>query len=164
MLRVLAGLSALALTVAACGSSADEPEASAEDPLTFEAATPDGSEFQAADVAGEDTVLWFWAPWCAVCRTEGPDVVAVAEEFEGRVNVIGVGSSGTLEQMQAFVDETGTSGLTQIADVSGEVWAHFDVVATPTFVFINDDGRTQTFAGGLGRSGLADALGQLVES
>ncbi len=32
-------------------------------PLTFAGETVDGSAFEAGDYAGQDLVLWFWAPW-----------------------------------------------------------------------------------------------------
>jgi thioredoxin-related protein len=64
--------------------------------------------------------------------------------------------------MQAFVDDTETSMLTHVADVPGDVWRQFGVVAQPTFVFIDDDGRSQTFAGALGEAALIDAMAQLA--
>jgi len=32
-------------------------------PLSFSGGTVDGAEFEAGDYAGQDLVLWFWAPW-----------------------------------------------------------------------------------------------------
>ncbi len=41
-----------------------EPDADASDwPHTFVAEQVDGSIFDAGDHAGQDLVLWFWAPW-----------------------------------------------------------------------------------------------------
>lgn len=64
----------LALTAAACGSdSASAPAAtSAADAgaadagagvLALQAPAADGSVIDLADYAGQDLVLWFWAPW-----------------------------------------------------------------------------------------------------
>ena len=69
--RLLAGLVAAALTLAACGGgdgdggSADGntgavPEAQL---LAFEAETIDGETVDVGDYAGSDLVIWFWAPW-----------------------------------------------------------------------------------------------------
>jgi thiol-disulfide isomerase/thioredoxin len=175
----VAALSALALVLAACGSAVDEtaasdPTSSAADgdspdavegghPLSFQAVTTDGADFDASELAGQDVVLWFWAPWCTICRSEAPSVAAAATQLDGSVEIVGVASSGTLEEMQAFVDETGAAAVTHVADVPGDVWRQFGVVAQPTFVFVNDDGRTQTFAGGLSQAALVDAMEQLAD-
>jgi thiol-disulfide isomerase/thioredoxin len=179
-----AGAAALVLTACGTGeattSAADSaasgsPSARATDPagsgsaavdhpLTFQSVTTDGAEFDAADLAGQDVVLWFWAPWCTICRSEAPQVADVAEEMDGTVQLVGVASSGSLEQMQAFVTDTGTESITHVADVQGDVWRQFGVVAQPTFVFVDDDGRTQTFAGALGHAALLDAMKQLADA
>lgn len=152
-----------ALLVAACGGAspqADDGENESSS-LSFESVTTDGDAFDASALDGADVVLWFWAPWCTICRTEAPSVVAAAAT-NSDVRVIGVASSGSLEEMQAFVADTETSALTHVADVSGDVWRQFEVVAQPTFVFVDDDGRTQTFAGALSEAALVDAMAQLA--
>ena len=158
-------VTAIALTglTAACGSAATPADGGETEPsaLSFESVTTDGEAFDASNLDGEDVVLWFWAPWCTICRTEAPSVVAAAASNED-VRVIGVASSGSVEEMRAFVAETETSSLTHVADVPGDVWRQFEVVAQPTFVFIDDDGRTQTFAGALSEEALIDAMAQLA--
>ncbi len=72
---------ALALSAAACGSSggdgaasgdstdvsgdsADSTEAAAPSSLLdISAPTADGSTIELSDYAGQDLLLWFWAPW-----------------------------------------------------------------------------------------------------
>jgi thiol-disulfide isomerase/thioredoxin len=167
---------AVAVLASACGSAGTGPETGDEssdaaaasststtNPLTFASTTTEGEDFDARDLAGRDVVLWFWAPWCTVCRSEAPQVAAAAEQVED-VTVIGVASSGSLQEMREFVDETGAGTLTHVADVPGDVWRSFEVVAQPTFVFIDDDGRTQTFAGGLPQAALVDAMKQLAQA
>lgn len=154
---------AVAVLVAACGSASPQADdgATGSSAMSFESVTTDGETFDASALDGEDVVLWFWAPWCTICRTEAPSVVAAAVK-NSDVRVIGVASSGSLEEMQAFVADTETSALTHVADVSGEVWRQFEVVAQPTFVFVDDDGRTQTFAGALSEAALVDAMARLA--
>lgn len=143
------------------GPTAQEP---GTHPLDFRATTLMGEQLDASALAGQDVVLWFWAPWCTVCRAEAPQVAAAAEEMAGRVEVLGVASSGTVEDMRAFVTETGSTSFPHVADVPGEVWQRFGVVAQPTFVFVDDDGRTQTVVGGLAQAALLDAMRQLEEA
>lgn len=182
--RLAAAVVATGLVLSACGSD-DAPSAAtrsasggpaaqadsiaddapeAAQPLAFRSVTTEGAPFDAEDLVGQDVVLWFWAPWCTICRSEAPQVAEVAKEMEGTVELVGVASSGTLEQMQQFVTDTGTESVTHVADVPGDVWRQFGVVAQPTFVFVNDDGRTQTFAGALGHAALLDAMKQLADA
>lgn len=175
----MAAAAAIGLLLAACGGAADDSAsaeqsaaapseaptsaASGESPLSFQSVTTQGEEFDATQLAGEDVVLWFWAPWCTICRSEAAHVAAAAAQVDG-VAVVGVASSGSLEDMQAFVDETGAGSITHVADVPGDVWQQFGVVAQPTYVFVDDDGRTQSFAGGLSQAALVDAMEQLADA
>lgn len=159
---MLAAACGTADTDAATAAAASSSPSAAGDALTFTSTTTEGAVFDADDVAGKDVVLWFWAPWCTICRAEAPQVTAAAEQVSD-VTVIGVASGGTLQEMQTFVEETGSGSITHLADVDGEVWRAFEVVAQPTFVFVDDDGRTQTFSGGLPQQTLVDAMQQLGE-
>ena len=173
--RLVTALLAAALGVSACGEGGaataqptagptGQPAAADEHPLDFASTTTTGEAFDGAELVGDDVVLWFWAPWCTVCRSEAPQVEAAAEQLDGQVRVVGVASSGSLEDMQAFVAETVSADLTHVADVPGEVWARFGVVTQPTFVFVDDDGRTQTVPGGLPQAALVDAMEQLADA
>lgn len=181
-------LAAAALLLAACGGAPNaagsggtsgqgageskSPAASAA-PVTPAAATPealdfsgttvvDGAAFQGAALTGKPVVMWFWAPWCTVCRAESPDVAKVAEEFKGKVTFIGIAGRGPVEDMQAFVSETGTGGFIHLADVDGSLWSRFGVVAQPSFVFVASSGEAQSFTGGLGEKDLRDVANQLL--
>jgi thiol-disulfide isomerase/thioredoxin len=140
-----------------------EVSAATPSPLDFVAQTVDGATFEAADVAGRPVVLWFWAPWCTICRAEAPDVAEVAAGLDGRVEFVGVAGRGPVEDMARFVDQTATGGFVHLADVDGALWRRFGVVAQPTFVFVAASGATTSFAGSLGADELrARALDLVV--
>lgn len=107
-------------------------------------------------------MLWFWAPWCTVCRAEAGNVVAAAAKFDGKVEIIGVAGRGELPEMEAFLVETGTNGLTHVIDSDGAIWASYGVAAQPAFAFLDDSGSVKVFIGALGESGLAEQLNKLV--
>ncbi|MBI1352351.1 MAG: redoxin domain-containing protein [Actinomycetales bacterium] len=130
--------------------------------LAFRAKTVDGQAFDAAALAGKPVVIWFWAPWCTVCRAESPDVAKVAAEFKDRVTFVGIAGLGPVNDMRAFVSETKTGGFTHLADVDGSLWARFGVVAQPSFVFITPSGEAQEFTGGLGENDLRNVANQLL--
>ncbi len=121
-----------------------------QQPLSFTAATLAGTELDVSTLAGEPVVLWFWAPWCTICRVEGPDVAAVAAELQGDVTFLGVPGRGAADDMRSFVDDTGTAALQHLVDVDGALWQRFRVVNQPSFAFVSPDGSVELFAGALG--------------
>ncbi|MDZ7734686.1 MAG: redoxin domain-containing protein [Acidimicrobiia bacterium] len=158
--RVAVLAAAFSLAAAACG-----PSAGGSDPeLDFSASQLEGGTVEAASFEGSDTVLWFWAPWCTTCRGEAPDILEVAGEYEGEVEIVGVASRGNVEEMHDFVDDTGTGSLRHLVDESGDIWSRYEVVNQPAFAFIDDDGSTDVHVGALGADGLRQRLADLTES
>lgn len=189
--RLAVALAAGAVALAACGGSggsdevpvaapqdasapvppagADEdPDATVDDAAVFAsvfaATTPIDAEFDAASLAGRDSVLWFWAPWCTACRAEAPDINETVARFGDDVQIVGVAGRGGIDEMRSFIDDTGTTGLTHVADIDGDVWNAFGIYAQPAFAFINDSGEIETFMGGLGADHLADRIDELLAS
>ncbi|MDP9407271.1 MAG: redoxin domain-containing protein [Actinomycetota bacterium] len=152
-------------TTAGSGTAAQvAPSATGADAPAFTAATLDGAEFDsAARFAQGPTVLWFWAPWCTICRTEAPEVLAVAEEFAGDVTVVGVAGRGEVDEMVDFVADTGTGRLEHVVDRDGAIWSEFGVVAQPAFAFVGRDGQVEVFNGALPPDDLRAAARSLAE-
>jgi thiol-disulfide isomerase/thioredoxin len=147
----------LVSVVAACGDDGDTSEsaASASAP-DFSAETLDGGELASADLDGP-TVLWFWAPWCTICRAEAPNVVDGAATLGDDVTVIGVAGRGEVEAMDEFVADTGTGALTHVVDDDGSIWAAYGVTSQPAFAFIDADGTLdEVVIGAIGQDGLVD--------
>lgn len=125
-------------------ASTTSPPAPVPDILEFTAQTVAGDTFDGGTLAGKPAVLWFWAPWCPVCKRGAGDVVAAATELGDQVNVVGVaGLSGSVDDMRAFVEETGAQSVSHIADVDGTVYTRFEVVQQDTFAFISTDGTVE---------------------
>ncbi|MGD9701201.1 MAG: redoxin family protein [Acidimicrobiia bacterium] len=122
----------------------------------------DGSTFDGAALAGTDAVVWFWAPWCTICRGEAPEVAEIAERYADQVSFVGVPGRGELDAMRAFVDDTGTGSLTHLADLDGSVWSAFGVYGQPAYAFIDDTGEIDVFVGGMGGDALAERVDELL--
>ncbi|HUG84265.1 MAG TPA: hypothetical protein VMM13_06850 [Euzebya sp.] len=74
-------------------------------------------------------------------------------------SLIGIASRDTAEQMRGFTDRHGLQDVTNIADVSGEVWERFGVFGQPTWAFVDGDtGEVEVAFGSLGRQGVLDAF------
>jgi thiol-disulfide isomerase/thioredoxin len=116
--------------------------------LDFAASTIDGGTFEGASLAGKPAVFWFWAPWCPVCKRGAADVTAAAAELGDDVAVVGVaGLSGSITDMQRFVEDTDSGSLLHIADTDGAVFTRFDVTQQDTFAFVGTDGAVELVDG-----------------
>lgn len=152
-------VAALALLIGACGG-----DPGSENAATFTAEQLGGGELSSSSFSGQDTVLWFWAPWCTTCRAEADDVVAAAEALDGRVEVIGVAGRGEVPEMEGFVDDTDTGGLTHVVDADGAIWSRYGVAAQPAFAFIDDRGDVEVVIGALGVDALTERMTALAEA
>lgn len=162
----------LALLVLAGCASKDQPAGSGVAPTTGLSsplanigplpATLGGDRLDPTSLAGKPVVLWFWAPWCPVCRSEGPSIAKVAAQYTGRVRFIGVAGEGTVAAMRAFVKETRTGGLTQLADVNGTIWRDYGVSVQPALAFITADGTADLRIGSLDERTLRARVAELA--
>jgi thiol-disulfide isomerase/thioredoxin len=130
--------------------------------LDFRATTLDGRPFDAMTLTGTPVVLWFWAPWCTICRAEAPHVAEVAAEYADRATFLGVPGLGEVADMREFVADTGMDGLMHVVDADGSLWQRFGVVSQPAYVFVGADGTVQAFGGSLDRDSLRQAADDLL--
>ncbi len=144
-------------TEAATDASAGDDRAVAAEPspaLWWTAETLDGQQLVAADLAGQDVVLWMWAPWCSVCNREAPDVARALADLPDGVTLVGVAGRDEVDAMQEFVAEHGLQEMTNVVDADGEVWASYGVSYQPAWVFIPAGGAASVAAGSIGYDGL----------
>lgn len=71
-------------------------------------------------------------------------------------------ANDTLDEMRGFVERYGLEDMPQVADVDDTIWARYGVRYQPAWVFIDDDGSTETYAGALAGPALDAALQELV--
>ncbi|UQA91948.1 redoxin domain-containing protein [Streptomyces halobius] len=176
---------ALALLATGCGTGGDRPSSAASatrpvDPgassqaaedratpkvptkLDFTTRTVDGEEFKGASLAGKHAVLWFWAPWCTVCRSEAPTIAKTAAKWGDKVTFVGVPGRGRTADMKQFVTDTGLDGIQHAVDTDGSLWAGFGVTAQPALAFVDDDGTIDVVPGGLDATKLNDKVERLT--
>ena len=116
--------------------------------LTFTAKTVDGKNFSSKVLVNKKpTVIWFWAPWCAICMNESAYIVAAAEKYKGKVNFVGIGALGSTEEMVDFVSHTKTSNFPNLNDAEGKLWNRFGIVIQPTILFIDATGKITSKVG-----------------
>lgn len=74
-------------------------------PGTLRAPNDMSNALDVTDATWESTVIKsdspvlvdFWAPWCGPCRTMGPYVDKLAEEFQGRLKVVKLNTQDNTE-------------------------------------------------------------------
>lgn len=158
----------------AAGDSATATDSHSDDAATehsgtasavpaFTSQTVDGEAFDSASLEGQSTVMWFWAPWCSVCRAEADEVASLETQFGDEVTFLGVGGrSEDPAAMQDFVADTNTAGFTHLSDTSGEVWRTFGVVSQPSYAFLTSGGQVEIVVGSLSESDLEKQIEALV--
>ena len=89
-------------------------------------------------------------------------MAAVAAEYQGRVTILGVPGRADVAEMQEFVADTGTGGLTHLVDADGSVWRRFGVVYQPAFALVSSVGTVQLHRGGKDEAELRAAAEALL--
>lgn len=162
----LALLLCLLLPALACsttrGSNSSRP--TGPDTTDFPLEVLGGGEISEASLRDRDVVLWFWAPWCTVCRAEAPGVRAVGLDYESRVELVGVAGRGEPSSMEDFVSDTGMERFRHVVDGDGSVWSAYGVAQQPAFAFLDDTGSVEVVQGTLPAEELATRLSAMAES
>lgn len=148
MRRVLAAVAAavvLLVAVGGCGGSGAAAPAAAgaaavADVLRFEGQTLDGKPFSGQSLAGKPAVLWFWAPWCPTCTMQASSVQKAAQEYNGRLTVLGVAGMGGKAEMDKFVTDQQVGGVAHLNDQTGEVWRRFQITHQSLYVLLDPTG------------------------
>jgi len=138
-----------------------EPAVVANPLPVFSSTTLDGQSVTQATYEGKPTIMWFWAPWCSVCRGEAPTISEVAGELDGSVDVVGVAALGSTEEMDTFVSDTGIGNISNLNDPDAEVWSVFGVASQPAFAFIGADGSIDVVAGSLDKEEILERAANL---
>jgi peroxiredoxin len=87
----------------------------------------------------------------------------VAQQFDGKVEIIGVASRDDVPPMEEFVARHEMGDMRHIADVEGAVWQQYGVVAQPAWVFIDgESGRAERVLGALSEADLQARLEALA--
>ena len=132
--------------------------------LTFTAKTVDGKNYSSKVLVNKKpTVIWFWAPWCAICKNESAYIVAAAKKYKGKVNFLGIGALGSGEELAEFVSHTDTSIFPNLNDSEGKLWNRFGIVIQPTILFVDATGKITSKVGPSDEESLAKKLVTLTK-
>lgn len=90
--------------LAGCADSSDGPGALLPtDRLALPQMDPAGYETLLSQLRGTPVVVNFWGSWCGPCVEEAPHLAALAREYEGRVQFLGVDILDAREPARDFI-------------------------------------------------------------
>jgi thiol peroxidase len=114
----------------------------------FELANLEGELVSLSDFQGKPVLLNLWAAWCPHCRNERPWIQQIYDEWTDRglelvtVDLIGTRSTETPHGLRDYM-ETNSYTFPVLLDIDQEVLNKYELVATPTNVFIDKNGVIQ---------------------
>jgi len=145
----------VAALVSSSGPAEDEALAVSYDRdsrvLDFSLASFTGQTVGSEALRGTPVVLNFYASWCTICDRELPDFERVAQQLDGRVQVLGVNpQSNDTDQAQAAMIERNGVTYPTLRDPADELLRQFNTTGgLPTTVFVDADGVVRKVHNGL---------------
>jgi len=109
-------------------------------PPNVEFAWFDGTQGSLHGLAGQPTVLNFWASTCPPCIAEMPEFEEVSQSLLGEVAFVGMNTSDRREAADRLALQTGVT-YPLAEDPQGEVFRAFTAFAMPTTVFLTEAGE-----------------------
>ena len=77
---------------------------------------------------------------------------------------VGVAGRDGLDSINGFINDYDVGGFDHIVDESGAIWANFEIVSQPSFIFLDSNGESTSHLGALGVEGLSDRLDTLTSN
>lgn len=96
-----------------------------------------------ADLDGSPTVVNFWASWCGPCAREIPELVEIAAEYDGRVDVVGVNVKDSRTNARSFERDQAVT-YPSFFDPSAQLAARFGGIAPnalPSTILLDGEHR-----------------------
>lgn len=109
--------------------------------------TLDGEQLSLSDYRGQVVVLNVWGSWCAPCRAEAPNLVAVAEDTADQgVRFLGVNTRDTQKEPALAFERRFAVDYPSLYDPAGKLLLEFpsgslNPQAIPSTLIIDREGR-----------------------
>ena len=113
---------------------------------------------------GSPVVINFYYPSCPPCRVEMPDLEYISNEFNGRLQVIGVQQLGidSVEDGQIFVDQLGLTFLLG-PDPDNQIMQKYEIVGSPTTIILDKDHKIfKVWVGYINRDQLIEIIEKVL--
>lgn len=109
----------------------------------FDLEKTDGTRISFNDLRGNPAVLVFWSAWCPACKEEAPHLNSLAEEYGAKgIKVIGINIGESDARVAEGIRDFGIT-YTVAKDKDASVAKSYNVIGTPTILFINKNGEVR---------------------
>jgi peroxiredoxin len=111
----------------------------------FKLTRGDGSQVSPQGLRGQPAVLVFWTAWCPSCKEEAPHINELAAKYEPQgVRVVGINIQDSPARLAGGVKDFGIK-YAVASDADASVARRYNVIGTPTIVFLDGQGVVQYF-------------------
>ncbi|WP_298391544.1 TlpA disulfide reductase family protein [Flavobacterium sp.] len=110
----------------------------------FSAKNPEGKTITLKESLGKVTIIDFWASWCAPCRKENPNVVALYNEFHSKgLNIIGVSLDDDAAKWKEAIakDKLTWNQVSNLKGFEDPIAKMYDIQQIPTTFILNSKGN-----------------------
>lgn len=104
---------------------------------TFKLKNLQGKEFSLNDLKGRESVIYFWATWCSVCKVNIPLLNHEADDSPDFISI--VADSDNLKKVKEVVKDKEIEFPVLLAN--SKVLLEYKIVSFPTTYFIDKNGR-----------------------
>ncbi len=94
-------------------------------------------ELTSAELEGTPLVINFWGSWCEPCKEELPAFQSTYDDYQDRVEFVGINMKDNLDDARAMADDYGLTYPLVVGATDLE--REFGLVGYPTTVFITSD-------------------------
>ncbi len=125
-------------------TDAPENKSGITSPNSFTAVTLDGGEYTADDFSEADvTVINIWSTTCGPCIREMPEIAEYEKTLPDNVKLITWCLDGAYdsEYTKELLSSLGYEGITLIGGDGNLEKMYFDIMYTPTTLFVDSDGN-----------------------
>lgn len=101
----------------------------------------DGKNLKLSELTGNVVLINFWASWCGPCVKEMPLLNKIHKKYEPLgFTVLGVNVEQDSDNARAFLASNGVD-FPILLDSKNQVTQQYDVIAMPTTVLVDRDGK-----------------------
>jgi thiol-disulfide isomerase/thioredoxin len=131
----------------------------------FDLVSVDGKRYTDASLVGHPALVVFWAPWCAVCRYELPEVSDIYGRLKMKgLKVISIGFADYKENIQNYVHAHPTTFTFPVLyDPQDHVAKQLGVSGAPSIYLFNRQGELELETWLIEDPRLGSGLGALLD-
>ena len=141
---MFAALLVVFLFLGGCGGAAPGGRPSGpllpRDPVALPKMTPATFRAMLAQLRGTPVVVNVWATWCPPCVEEAPHLAEVSQEYEGRVQFVGLDILDDRTAAKEFIERYGWQ-YPSVFDPAGEIRDALGYIGQPVTVIYDREGK-----------------------